>query len=135
MCLIRKLNFVIVKDKLEDIQVKIFETAWGEEQGLVHYALLGLCSALDRLVDKLAEMEVQLSPLTNVGVKDMVVARFKEDWELYRGKGSPLLTRWPQSCSVTLERVRRSQLTASWSYQYMCCYSQQRRALFSQPAG
>ena len=47
------------KDKLGDEQVKIFETAGGEEQGFV--PTLGLCSALDRL----ARMEVQLTPLTN----------------------------------------------------------------------
>merc|ERR1719318_1719897 len=43
-------------------------------------------SALDRLGDQLAEMEGQLTPLANVGAGDMVVARFTEDGELYRGK-------------------------------------------------
>ena len=40
----------------------------------------------DIVVDQLAEMEGQLTPLTNVGVGDMVVARFTEDWQLYRVK-------------------------------------------------
>ena len=43
-------------------------------------------SALDRLVDQLAEMEGQLTTLTNLGVGDMVVARFTEDGGLCRGK-------------------------------------------------
>ena len=42
-----------------------------------------LYSDLDRLVDQLVEMVVQLTPLTNVGVGDMVVARFT-DRELVR---------------------------------------------------
>ena len=62
MCLIMKKiikNFVVVKDKLGDEQVKIFETAGGEKQGFV--PTLELCSALNRF----ARMEVQLTPLTN----------------------------------------------------------------------
>ena len=41
-----------------------------------------LYSALDRLVDQLVEMVVQLTPLTNVVVGVMVVARFTEVSEL-----------------------------------------------------
>ena len=43
-------------------------------------------SALDRLVDQLAEIEGQLTTMTNLGVGDMVVARFTEDGGLCRRK-------------------------------------------------
>ena len=60
---------------------------WGREGWLSSLILVWggdstLYSALDRLVDQLVEMVVQLTPLTNVGVGVMVVARFTEVGEL-----------------------------------------------------